>query len=36
LEDAVGIIENFLTNLRVSEWIKMYKKERREAVRIAG
>ena len=36
LEDAVYIIENFPTNLRVSEWLKMYKKEGREWVRIAG
>jgi intein-encoded DNA endonuclease-like protein len=36
LEDAVYIIENFPTNLRVSEWLKMYKKEGRECVRIAG
>jgi hypothetical protein len=36
LEDAVYIIEDFPTNLRVSEWLKMYKKEGREWIRIAG
>jgi hypothetical protein len=36
LEDVVYIIENFPTNSRVSEWLKMYKKEGREWVRIAG
>jgi intein-encoded DNA endonuclease-like protein len=36
LEDAIYIIENFPTNFRVLEWLKIYKKEGREWIRIAG